>query len=143
MRLEIDPGAAVPRTLYWGERRVDVASSKQRLMIAEVNAMYQPALIVLDGVEAFVNGGPDVGKRVKPGIILAGTDRVAVDAVGVAILRTYGTTDAVAQGSIWGLDQIKRAVELGLGVRGADQITFVTPDAPSKQAADALRPALA
>ena len=24
MRLEIDPGAAVPRTLYWGERRVDV-----------------------------------------------------------------------------------------------------------------------
>jgi hypothetical protein len=24
MRLEIDPGAVVPRSLFWGERRVDV-----------------------------------------------------------------------------------------------------------------------
>ncbi len=117
-------------------------SANQRLMIAEVNAVYQPALIVLDGVEAFLDGGPDIGTRAKPGIILAGTDRVAVDAVGVAILRSLGTTDAVADGSIWELEQIRRAVELGLGAPDPAHITIVTPDAASRKIADDLRPLL-
>src|SRR5512143_277692 len=52
-------------------------SPHQRRMIAEINAGYRPDLVVLDGVEAFVTGGPDQGKRVEPGVILAGTDRVA------------------------------------------------------------------
>lgn len=118
-------------------------SPNQRLMIAEVNAAYRPALILLDGVEAFLSGGPDIGARAKPGIILAGTDRVAVDAVGVAILRALGTTDAVAEGSIWELDQIRRAVELGLGAASPEQIEIVTPDAASRKIADNLREALA
>jgi uncharacterized protein (DUF362 family) len=118
-------------------------SANQRLMIAEVNAVYKPALILLDAVEAFLDGGPDVGTRAKPGIILAGTDRVAVDAVGVAILRSLGTTDAVANGSIWELEQIQRAVELGLGAPGPEQITILTPDSASRKIADSLQPLLA
>lgn len=118
-------------------------SPHQRRMIAEVNAAYQPALIVLDAVEAFVSGGPDIGARVTPGIVLAGTDRVAVDAVGIAILRTYGTTDAISGGSIWETEQIARAVELGLGAPGAAQIEIVTGDAAGRKAADSIRPALA
>ena len=88
-------------------------------MIAEVNAAYRPELIVLDGVEAFVTGGPDRGKLVDAGVVLAGTDRVAVDAVGVALLRHFGTTPEVSRGTIFQQEQIARAVQLGLGVTRA------------------------
>jgi uncharacterized protein (DUF362 family) len=71
------------------------SSPHQRHMIAEINAAYRPDLIVLDGIQAFVNGGPDQGKLVDSKVILAGTDRVAVDAVGVALLRYFGTTPEV------------------------------------------------
>lgn len=114
-------------------------SPAQRLMIAEINAAYQPALVVLDGVEAFVDGGPDRGKRVQPGVILAGNDRVAIDAVGVAILRYFGTTPEVAQGPIFGLEQIARAVELGLGASGPDQIDLITDDRDGEAFAQELR----
>ncbi|MFC1966279.1 DUF362 domain-containing protein [Chloroflexota bacterium] len=63
------------------------SSPYQRQIITEINIAYSPDLIVLDGVEAFVDGGPANGKRVQAGIMLAGNDRVAIDAVGVAILR--------------------------------------------------------
>lgn len=117
-------------------------SPHQRRMIAEANVTYDPALVLLDGVEAFVNGGPDRGETVKPGVILAGTDRVAVDAIAIALLRWLGTTDTVSQGAIWELDQIQRAVELGLGAASPDQVEFVTADAPSQTLADQLRPLL-
>jgi uncharacterized protein (DUF362 family) len=107
-------------------------SSYQRTMIAEINTAYQPALVMLDGVEAFVNGGPDQGQLVQPGVVLAGSDRVAIDATGVAILRSFGTTPEVAQGPIFHLEQIARAVELGLGVGGPDQIEFLTDDQESE-----------
>jgi len=107
------------------------SSPHQRHMIAEINVAYQPALIVLDGVEAFVDGGPDRGKRVAAQVILAGTDRVAIDAVGVAILRYFGTTPAVSQGSIFQQEQIARAVELGLGVAGPEEIELITDDPQS------------
>jgi uncharacterized protein (DUF362 family) len=108
------------------------SSPDQRIMIAEINSAYQPALVVLDGVEAFVNGGPDKGKLVQPGVVLASNDRVAIDAVGVAILRYFGTTPEVANGAIFRLEQIARAVELGLGASSPDQIELVTDDKESK-----------
>ena len=114
------------------------ASPYQRQMITEANTAYKPALIVLDGVEAFVDGGPDVGTITRSGVILAGTDRVAVDVVAVALLRGLGTTPSVAQGSIWQLEQIRRAVELGLGVGMAAQIQIVAPDAASRRIADRI-----
>ena len=103
-------------------------SPHQRRMIAEINVAYQPDLIVLDGVEAFVDGGPARGKRVEPQVVLAGTDRVAIDAVGVAILRLFGTTPAVSQGAIFQQEQIARAVELGLGADGPEKIELITDD---------------
>jgi len=60
-------------------------SKYQRHMIAEINTAYEPDLVVMDGVEAFVDAGPDQGKRVDSQVVLAGRDRVALDAVGVAI----------------------------------------------------------
>jgi uncharacterized protein (DUF362 family) len=114
-------------------------SRHQRRMIAEVNAAYAPDLIVLDGIEAFVNGGPAKGKRVDAEVILVGTDRVAVDAVGVAILRHFGTTAAVSRGPIFEQEQIARAVELGLGVSGPEGIELVTDDPDSRTYADQIQ----
>ncbi|MCM1984030.1 DUF362 domain-containing protein [Lyngbya confervoides] len=121
---------------YMGELH---SSPHQRLMIAEINTAYAPALILLDGVEAFIKGGPEAGDIAKAGVILAGTDRVAVDVVAIAILRLLGTTSAVAQGSVWQLDQIQRAVELGLGANSAEQIEIVTVDQAGQTLADQIQ----
>jgi uncharacterized protein (DUF362 family) len=118
------------------------SSPYQRQMIAEINTAYSPDLIVLDGVEAFVEGGPHMGKRVSANVMLAGTDRVAIDAVGVAILRLLGTTPEVSKGKIFEQDQIKRAAELGLGVKSADQIQIVTGDKDSEEYAKKVREVL-
>jgi uncharacterized protein (DUF362 family) len=103
-------------------------SDFQRQMIAEMNTAYQPALILLDGVEAFISGGPDKGQKVSSEVVLAGTDRVAIDAVGVALLRYHGNTTNVANGPIFEQDQIARAVALGLGVDGPNKIELLTDD---------------
>lgn len=115
------------------------SSPHQRRMIAELNAAYDPALVVLDGVEAFVGGGPAQGKRVDADVILASADRVAIDAVGVAVLRHYGTTAEVSQGKIFELEQIARAVELGLGAASAQEIELLTGDAESAAYAAKIR----
>ncbi len=115
------------------------SSPYQRLMIAEINVAYTPALIVMDGVEAFVTGGPDTGKRVWAEVVLAGTDRVAMDAVGVAILRHFGTTPQVSSGPIFQQEQIARAVELGLGVDSPEKIQFLTDDPDSQAYAEQIR----
>lgn len=116
------------------------SSAHQRLMIAEINQAYQPALVLLDGVEAFVNGGPASGKKVRPNVILAGTDRVAVDVVAIGLLRSLGTTSQVSQGSVWQLEQIRRAVELGLGASQTEQIEMVASDTQSKRIVETIRP---
>lgn len=97
-------------------------SPDQRLMIAEINQAYMTDLILMDGMKAFVSGGPASGALVSPGVMLAGTDRVAMDAVGVAILRIFGTTPQVSGGKIFEQQQIARAAELGIGVRSPDEI---------------------
>jgi uncharacterized protein (DUF362 family) len=114
-------------------------SPYQRTMIAEINQAYVPRLIVLDGVQAFVDGGPARGTLVDAEVVLASTDRVAIDAVGVAILRYFGTTPAVSQGPIFGQEQIARAVELGLGVKDASEIELVTDDPDSAAYAAEIR----
>jgi uncharacterized protein (DUF362 family) len=114
-------------------------SPHQRRMIAEINAAYQPVLIVLDGVDAFVTGGPDSGKQVNTQVILAGTDRIAIDAVGVALLRYHGTTPEVSRARIFEQEQIARAVELGLGIADPNQIELVTDDPDSAEYAKKIR----
>jgi uncharacterized protein (DUF362 family) len=119
------------------------SSPHQRQMIAEINTAYSPDLVVLDGVEAFVDGGPHRGTRVEAKVMLAGTDQVAIDAVGVAILRLLGTTPEVSLGPIFEQEQIARAAELGLGVSSAKQIQLITGDAGSEAFAARVRDILA
>ncbi len=113
---------------YMGELH---SSPDQRRMIAEINAAYAPSLIVLDGVEALRSGGPDRGDKVAADVMLAGSDRVAVDAIGVAILRLLGTTPEVSAGPIFAQEQLARALELGLGAGSGQAIELITDDEAS------------
>jgi len=97
-------------------------SPLQRSLIAEISLAFRHDLIVMDGMKAFITGGPHAGREVSPGVIVAGTDPVAVDAVGVAILRMHPTTDAVRSGPVFGQEQIRRAAELGIGVAAPEDI---------------------
>jgi uncharacterized protein (DUF362 family) len=120
---------------YMGELHI---SPYQRMMIAEINNHYKTDLIIMDGIKAFVNKGPEQGHMVEPNLILMSKDRVAIDAVGVAILRHYGTTRDISKGKIFDLSQIKRAAELGVGVKSASEINIIGIDAESEAVAGEL-----
>ena len=128
----------VPRSGYPYMNQLH-SSEFQRDMIAEINTAYSPAIVVLDGVECFVDGGPARGKIASPRVIVAGSDRIAIDAVGVAILRSLGTNEQVSHGAIFKQDQIARAVALGLGVTNPEQIKIVTGDIESEDFASTIR----
>jgi uncharacterized protein (DUF362 family) len=114
-----------------------------RKMIAEINQGYKPDLIVLDGVEGFVDGGPSKGEKKTANVFLASSDRVALDAAGLAVLKDLGANEAIMGTKIFEQEQIKRAIELNLGVGSPDQIEFVTPDRPSQLYAEKLKSILA
>ncbi|MCX6544197.1 MAG: DUF362 domain-containing protein [Acidobacteria bacterium] len=128
-----------PKSIRRGMHR----SPDMRRMIAELNTGYRPNLIVLDGVAAFTDGGPSRGELKAGNVMIAGDDRVAVDAVGVAVLKSLGANQAIMGRKIFEQEQIARAVDLKLGVASADAIDLVTGDADSKAMADTLRPILA
>jgi uncharacterized protein (DUF362 family) len=123
-------------------RRPMHQSEDMRRMIAELNLGYRPDLIVVDGVTAFTDGGPTRGEEKRADVVIAGDDPVAVDAVGVAILKKLGSNDAIMNTPVFQQEQIVRAAEIGLGVGSPDQIEFVTPDRASQAYADSLRPLL-
>ena len=75
-------------------------------------------------------------------MILAGVDRIAIDAVGVALLRYHGCQTEAAQGKIFEQEQIARAVELGLGVDHPEAIELVTGDAESQAYSEKIKPIL-
>jgi uncharacterized protein (DUF362 family) len=103
----------------------------QQEMIAEINQPFSPDIIVLDGIDAFTDGGPMTGKRAKGNVFLASTDRVAIDAVGVAVLKTLGSNSAIMKRKIFDQRQIARAADLGIGVSSASEIEIISPDQES------------
>ncbi len=119
------------------------SSTHQRDMIAEVNFAYKADVVIMDGIEAFVSGGPERGDQVNSEVMLAGRDRVAIDAVGVAILRHFGTTNEVGEGRIFEQKQIMSAAELGIGIRSAYEIELAPLDAESHKFAEKISKILA
>jgi uncharacterized protein (DUF362 family) len=109
-----------------------------RKMIAEINQVYRPSLILLDGIETFTDGGPMTGRRKRANVILAGTDRIAIDAVGLAVLKEIGSNAAIMETPVFAHEQIARAVELGLGVRRPEEIELVADDRESREYSEKL-----
>jgi uncharacterized protein (DUF362 family) len=137
MVAKVDPSDSYP---YMGELH---SSKHQRLMIAEINTAYKPNLVLMDAIKAFKTGGPHQGEMVSPNLLVAGDDRVAIDAVGVAILRLFGTTPEISKGRIQELEQLKRASELGIGTCSIDEIELVPLGKGSEQDVERIRRQLA
>ena len=114
-------------------------SPHQRRMIAEINRFCACDITIMDATEGFSSGGPEKGGLIAPNIILASTDRVALDAAGIALLRSYGSTPEGMRGRIFAMDLIARAAELGIGVRSAQDLRLVALDQESKDLAFDMR----
>ena len=113
---------------YMGELH---QSAYQQEMIAEINQPFSPDIVVLDGIDAFTDGGPSSGKRAKGNVFLASTDPVAIDAVGVAVLKTLGSNSAIMNRKIFDQRQIARASDLGIGVSSFSEIEIIPADQES------------
>jgi len=111
-------------------------SPHQRKLIAELNVPFKPDLVVLDGIDAFVDGGPADGKRAKGNVFLAATDRVAIDAVGLAILKSLGSNPQIMNTKIFEQEQIARAAEMGLGAASPSEIEVVAANPASQNYRD-------
>ena len=130
--------ALVPRDGYEYMKELH-SSPHQRKMIAEINAVYKSDIIIMDGVVSFVDGGPMEGTRKEANVFVAGTDKIAIDAVGVALLRMLGTTPDVSNGSIFDQEQIARAVELGIGIASPEEIEFLTDSSESENLVERIQ----
>jgi len=93
--------------------------------IAELNLAVHPHLTIADGTTLMIAGGPTSGEPAQANVLLLSGDRIALDAVAVAIIRTFGAWPKVTEQGIWEQRQIKRAIELGLGVSGPSQIELI------------------
>lgn len=74
--------------------------------IAEANLVRKPTLCIADGTEFITTNGPSgPGKLARPHVVVAGTDRVAMDSFGATLLNLRPEE----------LPTIRKAAELGLG----------------------------
>lgn len=95
-------------------------------VVAELNLAYSPDLNIVDGTKTMVKGGPWKGVVKDTGFVMASGDRVAADAVGLAVISSFGLWGKAAPGgSIWNQRQLRRAAELGLGASGAGEISLL------------------
>ena len=70
--------------------------------------------------------------------MLASPDRVAVDAVGVAILKSLGSNAQIMNTKIFDQEQISRAVDLGLGAASPAEIDVIPADDQSREYRDRI-----
>ena len=85
-------------------------------VVSEINLAYQPHLNIVDGTVIMIEGGPRSGTQANPNVILASGDRIAADIASLGIIKSFGKWPMVANKEVWEQRQIKRALELGIGV---------------------------
>jgi uncharacterized protein (DUF362 family) len=96
--------------------------------IAELNLAVHPQLTIADGTTIMIAGGPTSGTPGSANLLLLSGDRIALDAVALALIRSYAVWSKVMDGSVWSQRQLRRAVQLGLGVSGPGHMELVTAE---------------
>lgn len=94
-------------------------------VVAELNLAYRPDLNIVDGTKIMVEGGPWEGKTEETNLVMASGDRIACDVVGLGIIRSFGLWKRLDSG-LWQQEQVRRAVELGLGARRKEEMELFT-----------------
>jgi uncharacterized protein (DUF362 family) len=105
---------------------LSVLSGNWHERIAELNLAVHPHLTIADGTTMMIAGGPTTGTPAQANLLLLSGDRIALDAVAMALIRSFGSWPKVMAGSLWSQRQIRRAIELGLGIHGPDAMELVT-----------------
>jgi uncharacterized protein (DUF362 family) len=96
--------------------RVRIHLSRTEHGVADVNLAARPDLVIVDGRKAMVTGGPEKGRVIEMGWLLASTDLVALDVECLKLLRAVPAENRL-DGEPWQLPQVARAVEMGWGCR--------------------------
>ena len=91
--------------------------------LVDVNLVVHPDLIIADGRKCFITGGPFSGEVREPNVILASGDRVALDVEAIKVIASY--EGSKLKDNPWSYTQIRRAVELGLGVKNEQEYNVV------------------
>jgi uncharacterized protein (DUF362 family) len=86
--------------------------------IADLNLVVNPNLIIMDGRKCFISGGPANGEIREPNVVLASGDRIAIDVEALKIIQSYEDTSLTQ--NPWSYTQIRKAVELGIGVENEE-----------------------
>jgi uncharacterized protein (DUF362 family) len=81
--------------------------------IAELNSLFKPDLVIMDGRSCFINYGPSSGPVRKPNVVMASTGRVAIDREGIGIIAEYPES-SLAGHQPEDITQVQRAIELGI-----------------------------
>jgi len=103
--------------------RIRLHMRKLQEKIADLNLVVHPHLIIMDGRKCFISGGPASGELRNPGLVLASGDRIAMD---IEALKTVAAFDGSSlKNDPWSYTQIRRAVELGLGVKNEQEYEVV------------------
>ncbi len=101
---------------HWKQRPYFVDEGHWEEVVSDINQAYTPHLNIIDGTVSMIAGGPRKGTAVKTNVILASGDRIAGDVAGLGVIKSFDKCPAIADKGIWEQRQIKRAVEIGLGV---------------------------
>jgi uncharacterized protein (DUF362 family) len=91
-------------------------------IVSEINAAYRPDLNIVDGTKIMYAGGPWRGDEAEMGLILAGGDRIACDAVAVALMKTFPTHPRMKDRGVWEQTQIRHGQQLGLGIDSPESL---------------------
>lgn len=110
---------------HFSQRPYFVDSAHWAEVVTELNLAFRPDLNIVDGTRSMVEGGPWEGRAEATNLILASGDRIACDVIGLGIIRSFGRWGRLENG-LWQQGQVKRAVELGLGARGREEMELVT-----------------
>lgn len=93
--------------------------------LADLATVIRPALTVLDATRALTTGGPGgPGEVVRPNLVIAGTDPVAIDSFGVGVAPWYGQRFKGRQ-----VEHLLAASQRGLGQIDVDALRILRASA--------------
>ncbi|MFQ5897758.1 MAG: DUF362 domain-containing protein [Candidatus Methylomirabilia bacterium] len=97
-------------------------------VVAELNLAVRPHFFVVDGLRSMVMGGPWSGKAAPTDVILASGDPIATDVIALGVIKAFGRWEPVTTKGIWEQTQIRRAIALGLGAEGPEEVELLVDD---------------
>lgn len=93
--------------------RIGMHMSHLQEKIAEVNLLFKPKLIIMDGRKCFITGGPESGELREPNVLLASESRIAIDIEAVKIIQSY-PGNSIAEIEAEQVTHIRIAKEIGV-----------------------------